>query len=412
MPSANDLIARTMPPKVWAHFLADLGSTQDGRALGTTGRIDLSSVPTQLPDKRYVHVAGLLARIVADVDSDGAPAADLAAERVLASFANFRWGALSGKIPLFEGGDIDARVARFLEVAVRNGVAFPVLDGDAGNASAADIFPDTFGLVIRFPHGGAARAGGARADGVIFRGLFQDLLGADAFRYDVLAEANAASIGAVAGVTLNSFARVTWYALLYADPYPILDAVPRLRYATTNDLDDEIMPIDSSTRAHAVEYIGARQREEDTEALTFASAGDLTLRHGAYTVQTARSMAQMSDMDQGRAAMSGLPIDAGGAVIDARYAPVTGHLPFAWSWPRSDRDHWPRAPLAYTLSSAGASRTSIRLLRSELHTWTDDQIATAARELGVPADRLSELRERVRTVQIDPNLVPRRIVIG
>lgn len=402
MPELNAQIRRALPANRDVILLKDFTSTE--RALGSSNRrVTFENVPT-MRGKLWTHIRRILVSFTADVDSASAANDPVASERVLAQIANMRMHMLGGAVELLPGGDCDLRVPTFLQKAIRDQRAFPALPSDALDASAADVYSsDTFRATFGF--GAAQDRAGMRRDGALLRAFFTDLLGQDSLSFDILSASAAASVGAVSDVTFNSLGALKVYAEVSYDPHPILDALPRLSYFETSDQQRRIHPIDGAAREHRSEYVGFRQREEDTEALTFANFGDLTLRHGDFTRMAAKPIAEIVD------AMAGFGTNLSRATLANRYLPVTGHLPLLWDGPVANRDQFGRSPLYYDTTSLGSSRTKVRILQSELTSWPDTPLARAAKALDVAPDRLKALRERVRTVEIDPEILPRRIVL-
>jgi len=379
--------------------------TSAERALGTTtARVKLDAVPYKTPDGRFVNIEKLLFVIGVDVDTDGTPSADIEAERILASFTNMELAMLGGTHILYPGGTaMDLRVPHFLHV-IREQRAVPAMPSDAGATSGADVFSAQFIVPVGFA-GGGDREGFTRRDALIPRHFFMETDGADSLTFDIPAEAAAGTIGAVSGVTLQSVDQLRVYAVVRYTKHPIVDALPAVRYKSTSLLSQIEQPIAKTSSAHFTEYCGLRQLATDTEALTFASAGALSIAFGAHKLHVAQTISRMTDMLRAKVNLSR-------PSLADRFAPITGHLPFVWGGGVVNRDGMGRTPVEWELATLGASRTSVRVLKSECHTWADEHIARGAEALGVPQDRLRSLRERVRTVDIDPELLPRRVKIG
>ncbi len=381
------------------------------RALATTDRqATFETVPSRI-NGRWNHLESIVVVAEMDVDSDGTPTADLAAERLLASISNLRLSMLRGAHVLLPGGDVDLRVPHFLK-AMRDGRIPSNLPADAGNASAADIFPNAWAVPITFA-GSGQRPGRSRRDGLIPIAFFSDVRGQDSLRFDILAEAAAASIGAVAGVTVTDpFDSLEVWAITRSLPHLIVDALPSMRYVQTTDVSDYIRPIREDREAHLTEYCGFRQREEDTEGLTFASAGSLRLEHGDDASKPARTQAQIQNSrDAIDAAIVDRPIWQAAAAQDRRYMTGAGHLPFVYAGPQVDRDALGRTPVLYDITSFGASRVSARILQSEIHTWHDSEIVPAADAVGLTAAQFKDRLQEVRSIDVHPGLLPRRLVM-
>lgn len=399
MPNRTQQRAMALGPNTGARFLksftgSELGFNKQDR------RVSLEKVPTQLRDGRYVHITHLLAVINMDVDTDGS--STIVAERLLAHFSNLRMSMLGGQVDIYPG-DIDLRVPTFIEKVVRKQRdIWPSMPDDNEQSSAADAFSDDLQILIPLGATGYDAEGRSRRDGGIWRGFFTDVGGRDDLLLDVLAKT--AGIGGEDGVTLQNLDKLEFYSVERYDRYPGIDPIWALDYWVSDQKHDVIRPVAQEANQWRTEFCGFRQQEEDTEALDFSNAGNLTVGHGHEKIHVARSMTDMGYIWS-------LLYHPSRPALSARHQPVTGYLPLVFNGPVSDRAEWGRTPVDYTLTSLGSSRDEVRVLQSEIHTWNDPQIAAAAEALGVQPGRLRELRETVKTTHIDPALLPRRVIV-
>lgn len=366
----------------------------------------------------WVHLQGYLWDFDIDVDSDGTPSSDLEGERVYGqAITELSQHILGGKREIFGGEAVDGRVLRFL-AGMREGVTNYGLDdpSDNGADSEADIFGGTTQLMYMFSRAPGDLKGGER-DGCIPM-VFVDE--SDELIWKVPGD-GAGPLGAESGVDLQDpvLNHLRLYALLRLEPRPIIGPEHRIRYRQQSSTAHRIDPILPERRRRVAEYVGLRQREEDTEALTWANSGNWTVlfpRLGNFSlygrelsagdVKEAWTPAErLNARSIGRSQASGV----GGQDM----AVVDGHMPFIWAGGGAKRADYGRTPVHWSTTSLGQSRDTgdgqPRELTSEYYSHDEANVREMEKRLGLSAGRLDELIDTVRVTSLDASLIPRLV---